>query len=93
MIHQQGPVMGTSQDLRSIISRTYVGSVETRAILESAKCRLATKQKYLFQSHELYSETHDKIGEQSSRITEIIQELGELAENNRMGLVCASYPS
>lgn len=85
--------MGTSQDLRSIISRTDVRSLQAQAVLESAKCRLATKQKYLFQSHELYSETHDKIGEQVSRITEIILELAELAENNKMGLVCASVSS
>ncbi|KAI8670659.1 hypothetical protein NCS57_00538300 [Fusarium keratoplasticum] len=81
-----GPVMGTSQDLRSIISRTDAKSVQAQAVLESAKCRLATKQKYLFQSHELYSETHDKIGEQLSRITEVIAELGELAQNNKMSL-------
>ncbi|UPK90045.1 hypothetical protein LCI18_000980 [Fusarium solani-melongenae] len=84
--NDQGPVMGTNQDLRSIISRTDAKSIQAQAVLESAKCRLVTKQKYLFQSHELYSETHDKIGEQLSRITEVIAELGELAQNNKMSL-------
>ncbi|KAM0427822.1 hypothetical protein ACHAPT_007279 [Fusarium lateritium] len=81
-----GPLMGPAQDLRSTMSRTDVRSVQAQAVLESAKSRLTTKQKYIFQSHELYSEAHDKIGEHLSRTTEIIMELGELAVNNRMGL-------
>lgn len=82
--------MGTGQDLQSIISGTDLRSVQAQAVLESAKCRLAAKQKYLFQSHELYSETHGKIGEQLSRITEIIMELAELAENDKMSLASTS---